>query len=261
MREDKLIVLPILGLNGLDLRKGAHQSRDEGVCAMEAVAWLAGEGHSDKPQCVCPVIGEFMRSWNDGLPDDGERNRLLKPLLPELIGTRSGPEIEKQRCEILFLWLVRDVTPAALRLAGLDAAAERVSAYPSLKNLRAAATEASKARDAARVAAHPAARAAAHAAARAAAKAAAWDAAWDAAWAAAWAAVKAAAWDAAWDAARDAAWDAAWVAARDAARDAAWAAAWAAVNTKFAPLIAAQQTAAQDLVRQMAALSRGTEAV
>src|SRR5579884_3524199 len=71
------------------LDEGTHANFEAGVCAMELVSYLAGEPFSDHPQCVCPVLGAFVRSWNDALPDD-ERDALLKPLLPRLIGTRAS---------------------------------------------------------------------------------------------------------------------------------------------------------------------------
>lgn len=81
-----------LDLDAITLRHGAHNTRDDGVCALEAVAWLAGEEHSDRPGCVCPVVAAFVRVWNDALPSDGDRDRLLKPLLPAMVGTASTPE-------------------------------------------------------------------------------------------------------------------------------------------------------------------------
>lgn len=56
-------------LGPLTLLKGKHD-RGQGMCAMEAAAYLAGEPHSDHPKCVSPVIATFLRNWNDGLPDD-----------------------------------------------------------------------------------------------------------------------------------------------------------------------------------------------
>ena len=67
---------------------GAHQPNGM-MCAMEAVAFVAGELWSDHPECACPVIGAFMRAWNDGLADDVERTTLLRPLVPKLVGTRG----------------------------------------------------------------------------------------------------------------------------------------------------------------------------
>src|ERR1700689_3092955 len=73
---------------GLSLKSGAH-SPDSTFCVMEAVAFVAGEKWSDAPVCACPVISAFLRSWNDSLPNDAERDRLLKPLIPLLVGTRK----------------------------------------------------------------------------------------------------------------------------------------------------------------------------
>ena len=198
------------------LAEGSHLDRSA-VCIMEAVAFVAGEPWSDSPDCTCPIIGAFLRSWNDALPDD-ERDALLRPLIPRLIGTRASVAVEKRRALMTADWLVREHTPAWLRAAKLDDAADALSSLPEITDM----------------AQIPSIRGPIEAARNDAA--AAWDAAWDAAWAAAWDAARTAAWDAARAAARTAAWDAAWAAARDAAwdaaaRDAAWDAAWDALST------------------------------
>ncbi len=138
--------LPLLGLDGIELKKGNHYERGQGVCVMEAVAWVAGEPHSDHPQCACPVITSFMIKWNDRLLSDAERNRLLKPLVPLLVGTRSTREIEQRRLEMIRDFVARDAAPAALSLAGLDAAAEMLRANPTFENVRKARDLAWKAR-------------------------------------------------------------------------------------------------------------------
>ena len=94
-----------INLETLMLKHGSHPSRKEGLCAMEAAAWIAGEKHSDHPVCVCPVIGAFMRSWNDGLPDDAERTRLLVPMLTKIVGTKATEQIEQQRA-----WMATDLS-------------------------------------------------------------------------------------------------------------------------------------------------------
>src|SRR6266404_1742190 len=109
-------VLPLLGLDGVVLHAGGHGERGAALCAMEFVAWLAGEPHSDKPQCACPVIGAFMRNWNDAIRDDATRTRLLKPLLPSLIGTRSTRAVELRRSYLALDWLARECAPAWLSL-------------------------------------------------------------------------------------------------------------------------------------------------
>lgn len=77
--------LPADVLAELQLEHGSHEKRAMGVCAMEAVAWLAGEPHSDAPACTCPVLGAFVRNWNDNL-DAVARNQLLRPVLtPETL--------------------------------------------------------------------------------------------------------------------------------------------------------------------------------
>ena len=217
---------------------------------MELVSYVAGEPWSDAPQCACPVITAFMVSWNDSLPD-ADRTRLLKPLIPLIIGTRSTKEVEERRSYMALDWLIRVFTPKWLDM--VPALHEHAKA---LRELDAIADMAGAAAAGVRVNA-------AWAAAWAAARDAAWDTAWDAAWAAArdaaWAAARDAAWAAARDAARAAARDAAWAAARDAAGDAAWAAAgdaawagaWAAARDVLKPTTEWLQASALVLLHQM----------
>ncbi|MGE3278124.1 MAG: hypothetical protein AB7O67_23690, partial [Vicinamibacterales bacterium] len=207
------------------LAHGGHDSPEDGLCVMEAVAFVAGEEHSDTPDCACPVIGALMRTWNDAIRDDETRTRLLKPFVTKLVGSRSTPEVEQRRADLALDWLIRVHAPAWLDLSDvLKPHAAAIRALPpvlsvealtaSRPTLLAASKDSAAAWDAARTAAWDAARTAAWDAARAAARAAARTAAWDAA--------RAAARDAAWAAARAAARTAPWDAARAAARDAAW---------------------------------------
>jgi hypothetical protein len=195
------------------LDSGGHSSIESGMCIMEAVSYVAGEEWSDTPECACPVIGAFLRNWNDSLPND-ERTDLLRDLIPLLVGTRSTPEVEQRRATMAADWLIRTHAPAWLRLAKLDAQADALARLPEITDF-AQCPGLMRTLEVVRKDS-----AAAGAAAWDAARAAAWDAAWDAAGAAAWDAARAAAGAAAWDAAR--------AAAGDAAGDAAWAAAWAA---------------------------------
>jgi hypothetical protein len=171
------------------LKSGAHNRNDEGkACVMEVVAYVAGEEWSDTPVCACPVIGAFMRNWNDGLPSDAKRTELLGPFVPRLVGSKSNAAVELKRSYLALDWLVRVCTPAWLELAGLKEHADLCRQLGELHDeasCKLATETVEKARSAS-------------AAASAAARAAAWYAAWDAARAAA----RAAAWDAAWDAAR-----------------------------------------------------------
>ncbi|MBL9077990.1 MAG: hypothetical protein JNL08_10830 [Planctomycetes bacterium] len=96
------------------LQRGAHASRDDGMCAMEMVAWLAGEPHSDEPTCACPVIAAFVRACNDAMSDEG-RNRYLRPLVPKLVNTRATAALERRRGLVVVDALVRHLLPAWLR--------------------------------------------------------------------------------------------------------------------------------------------------
>jgi len=260
-----------IDLDAITLRHGAHPTRDDGMCALEAVAWLAGEPHSDHPQCVCPVVAAFGRAWNDALPSDDDRDRLLKPLLPAMIGTASTTEVQDRRAFMAADWAVRVFTPTWLRRAGLTADADDLAGLPELSTVElceAAMPAISRARqhaDAARAAAGSAARDAA----RAAAGAAAGSAARDAAGAAAGFAARAAAGYAAGFAARSAAGAAAGFAARDAARaaagsaarDAARAAAWAAAgDAAQSAARSAAWSAAQSAARSAAGAAAGSAA-
>jgi hypothetical protein len=195
------------------LARGKHDE-GEAMCAMEAVAWLAGEPWSDAPHCVSLVIAAFMRSWNDALPD-ADRARLLLPLLPDVIGTRTTDADDETRAWMATDWLVRVNAPAWLDLTpSLEAHAAALRALPPIMS-SAVARDSQSVITAARVAAGDAARAA----------------------------VSVAAWDAVSVAARDAAWDAAWAAVSvSAARDA------------LAPTITTLQASAQELVRRMCAV-------
>lgn len=165
-----------IDLEKIHLDKGAHDSPEEGMCFIEAVAFIRRAEDSsvpfnDAPVCVSPVLRAFGIAWNDGLPDD-ERQE-LKRYIPLLPGTAGSKEADEKRSWLAADWLVRTYTPAMLRLAGLDEQAARLESLaelnpettPTIKpTLDAIRKDAAAAWDAARTAAG--------------------DAAWDAAWAA-----------------------------------------------------------------------------
>jgi hypothetical protein len=225
------------------LGSNSHESIEKGLCVMEAVSYVAGEPWSDQPKCACPVISAFMRSWNDLLPNDAERDRLLKPLIAQLVDSKSTKGVEERRSYLALDWMIRVFTPNFLDL--VPALAAHAKALRDLEEIAdmAGAVAAGNVITAARAAAGDAARDAARGAARAAAWAAARAAAGDAARDAAWAAARAAAWDAAGAAA---AWDAAGAAAR--------AAAGAAARDFLKPTVAWLQVSALDLVERMLAV-------
>ncbi len=160
--------------DNLTLYSGGHHPDEGRMCVMEAVAWVAGEPHSDTPSCTNPVVASFARTLNDRVDDDALRTQLLAPLIPELLGhPASNPEINRILAFKCADYAVRQVAPRALESAKLpDEAAklralapvtDQAAAYAARDAARAAANAADAA-DAARAAAN-AARDAAYAAA------------------------------------------------------------------------------------------------
>lgn len=176
---DLILTDRLAQLDQITLDKGAHDDFDDGHCAMEVVAWLAGLGHTDAPSCASPVLTTFTISLNDSW-DEANRQR-IKPFLPRMVGTR-GDGLDETRSYLALDWLVRTYTPAWLDLAGLTVEAQALRDLRRIVDRVAAQAAGPVVRDASTKAA--AARAAAWDAAWDAARAAAGDAAWDAAWAA-----------------------------------------------------------------------------
>src|SRR6266850_1194287 len=112
-------------LETLPLLHGGHANFEAGACAMEAVAWLAGEPHSDRPQCACPVISKAMIRLNDRIGDDEMRTELLRPLLPKIIGTRAAREVMIKRGFIAADFAERVFYPLYLEARGRTGEAAR----------------------------------------------------------------------------------------------------------------------------------------
>jgi hypothetical protein len=107
------------------LAYGTHPNPQDGRCAMEWVAHLAGERHSDQPDCVSPVVRALCVALNDGLTCT-ERQR-LRPYLTRTIGT-AGDGLDRSRGWMALDWLVRVYAPTWLRRAGLREEAARLCA-------------------------------------------------------------------------------------------------------------------------------------
>jgi len=59
---------------------------------------IGGERFSDRPNCVCPVIGSFLRAWNDGV-GYADRQR-LEPYASLVVGTGDHRRISRIRRDI-----------------------------------------------------------------------------------------------------------------------------------------------------------------
>lgn len=113
------------------LGRGSHATRSDGMCAMEMVAWLAGEPHSDEPRCACPVLAALVRACNDAL-GDAQRSRLLRPLVPLLVNTRTTAAGERLRGFVAIDGLVRTLLPRWLVRHRRADEARRCAALPPI---------------------------------------------------------------------------------------------------------------------------------
>jgi hypothetical protein len=101
------------------LYSGKHDPNGK-MCAMEAVAFVAGEPWSDHPECACPVLSTFMRAWNDALPDR-DRTRLAgRTPAPDTAGLEPDPaDFTSRACHAL---LILSTAAIALRKLVTEAA-------------------------------------------------------------------------------------------------------------------------------------------
>ena len=101
--------------DGVELVNRVGDRSQRQLCVMSLVALIAGERHSDRPDCACPVITAYAIKLNDAL-DDEIRQR-LKPFAPRIVGTRDGYAAERSR--FMVASILCDVAP---RLIGAHCA-------------------------------------------------------------------------------------------------------------------------------------------
>jgi hypothetical protein len=77
------------------LSAGRHRSANAGVCVMELASMLADERFSDRAATVSPVVGAFLRTYNDGLDD--ERRQDLYPIASLIVGSAARRSVEDER--------------------------------------------------------------------------------------------------------------------------------------------------------------------
>jgi hypothetical protein len=95
------------------LTDGGHSSPREGVCVVELASLIAKEEFSDRPRCVCPVIGAFLRGWNDRAPY-AERQR-LSPYAERIVGSRGSPRVTRERRDICLQWAGAELSHGGVR--------------------------------------------------------------------------------------------------------------------------------------------------
>src|ERR1700759_3249398 len=77
------------------LSKGKHTGPEDGACVMELASMLADEPFTDHPASVCPVIGSFLRSYNDSI--DRQRRQALYEYASRVVGSRAGAKTQQAR--------------------------------------------------------------------------------------------------------------------------------------------------------------------
>jgi hypothetical protein len=86
----------------IKLGKGKHTDPEDGACVMELASMLADEPFTDHPSSVCPVIGSFLRSYNDSI--DSERRQALYEYASRVVGSRGDASTRQARAARLAEW-------------------------------------------------------------------------------------------------------------------------------------------------------------
>ncbi|MGH2950518.1 MAG: hypothetical protein ACRDKX_00535 [Solirubrobacterales bacterium] len=108
-------------LRSIWLAAGAHPAPRRGVCVVELASMLAREEFSDRPHCVCPVIGAFLRGLNDRLAYFDRQ--FLIPYAELIVGSRAGRRLTRERRRMCLDWAI-----GAARRGPLSAAFARLRA-------------------------------------------------------------------------------------------------------------------------------------
>ena len=107
---------------------------------MELASMLADERFSDRPATVSPVIGAFLRTYNDGIDD--QRRQDLYPLASLIVGTAGSRRVERERASrcLEFAHSLGAGAPSGRAAIGI-ATAEASGSWAALAALRAGASE------------------------------------------------------------------------------------------------------------------------
>jgi hypothetical protein len=82
---------------------------------VELASMIGGEKFTDRPDCVCPVIGSFLRSWNDraGYAD----RQQLHQYASRVVGTGGYRRISKIRRDLCLSYAGANLDRGPLRRA------------------------------------------------------------------------------------------------------------------------------------------------
>jgi hypothetical protein len=94
--------MPEKNFQTVRLSAGRHAGPQQGACVVELASMLADEEFSDHPRSVCPVLGAFLRYYNDGVDDD--RRQVLYPYAARIVGTAGDRRLRRRRGRLLRTW-------------------------------------------------------------------------------------------------------------------------------------------------------------
>jgi hypothetical protein len=100
---DTEVAMPAPTHQTVRLSRGRHTRSEQGACVMELASMLAGEPFSDHPAGTSPVIGAFLRAYNDDVDD--ERRQSLYRYAALVVGTRAFDHVERARASACTTWL------------------------------------------------------------------------------------------------------------------------------------------------------------
>lgn len=107
--QDKIAEL----INHMTLSKGIGTK--ESACSIAAINLaLSGKLNDDIPECMSAVIGSWIISIQDNMPDDLRNSPGWKKLLPSAAGT--GREHERERVQLMLDWTWTVVLPSLQQL-------------------------------------------------------------------------------------------------------------------------------------------------
>ena len=109
------------------------------ACVMQMVSYVAGEKWTDHPTCACPVLTQYAIRMNDRFKD--EHRQLLKPFIPELVGTRANDEVEIARIRLMRWRNVTVTYPLILDFLKIPKFAEKLRMFENNLESMALATK------------------------------------------------------------------------------------------------------------------------
>lgn len=130
MSKQILRELPV----GLRLHSGkhaflGHDNPWQVYSLMEAVALAARDDHSHVPKTACLTLAQIGNRLNDGL--SYEHRQKLIALIPDLVGSYSGPSSEHRRIYAMVDRTIRSIIPHALRQIDPDLA-DQLARLPAI---------------------------------------------------------------------------------------------------------------------------------